>query len=69
LSPLQAAAQSGTTTPNIWSGTPVLPRAGYDRLRDSLVSGSFVDPGTPFEIAVDNCLTEAVVAENLPPLN
>jgi hypothetical protein len=47
----------------------VLPRAGYDRLRDSLVSGSFVDPGTPFEIAVDNCLAEAVVAENLPPLS
>lgn len=45
----------------IWGRTPVLPRAGYDRLRDSLVSGGFVDPGTPFEVAVDNSLAEAVL--------
>ena len=53
----------------IWSDTPVLPRAGYDRLRDGLVSGGFVDPGTPFAVAVDNSLAEAVVAENPPPLD
>jgi NitT/TauT family transport system substrate-binding protein len=47
----------------IWSDTPVLPRAGYDRLHQSLVSGSFVNPGTPFEAAVDNSIAEAVVAE------
>jgi NitT/TauT family transport system substrate-binding protein len=52
----------------IWSDTPVLPRGGYDRLRDSLVSGGFVHPGTPFEVAVDNSLAEAVLAEDLPPL-
>ena len=45
----------------IWGKTPVLPRAGYDRLRDSLVSGGFVHPGTPFEVAVDNTLAEAVL--------
>ena len=44
----------------IWNSTPVLPRAGYDRLRDGLVSGGFVSPGTPFETAVDNSLAEAV---------
>ena len=44
----------------IWNTTPVLPRAGYDRLRDGLVSGGFVSPGTPFEVAVDNSLAEAV---------
>jgi NitT/TauT family transport system substrate-binding protein len=53
----------------IWSDTPVLPHAGYDRLRDSLVSGGFVHPGTPFEVAVDNSLAEAVAAEDLPPLD
>ncbi len=53
----------------IWSDTPVLPRAGYDRLRDSLVSGGFVSPGAPFETAVDNTLAAAVVAEQLPPLD
>jgi NitT/TauT family transport system substrate-binding protein len=45
----------------IWGATPVLPREGYDRLRASLVSGHFVDPGTPFETAVDNSLAEAVL--------
>jgi NitT/TauT family transport system substrate-binding protein len=44
----------------IWNRTPLLPRESYDRLRDSLVSGGFVSPGTPFETAVDNSLTEAV---------
>jgi NitT/TauT family transport system substrate-binding protein len=42
----------------IWSTTPILPREGYDRLRDGLVSGGFVSPGTPFETAVDNSLAE-----------
>ncbi|CAN5244282.1 ABC transporter substrate-binding protein [soil metagenome] len=45
----------------IWNTTPILPRAGYDRLRDGLVSGGFVSPGTPFEIAVDNSLAEDVL--------
>ena len=53
----------------IWGDTPVLPRAGYDRLRDSLVSGGFVSPGATFETAVDNTLAAAVVAEQLPPLD
>jgi NitT/TauT family transport system substrate-binding protein len=44
----------------IWGSSPVLPRAGYDRLLSSLVSGGLVNPGTPFEIAVDNSLAEAV---------
>jgi hypothetical protein len=53
----------------IWGDTPVLPRAGYDRLRDGLVSGGFVSPGATFETAVDNTLAAAVVAEQLPPLD
>lgn len=42
----------------IWNASPILPRSSYDRLRDSLVSGGFVAPGTPFETAVDNTLAE-----------
>jgi hypothetical protein len=53
----------------IWGDTPVLPRAGYDRLRDGLVSGGFVSPGATFETAVDNTLAASVVAEQLPPLD
>ncbi|MGD9880002.1 MAG: ABC transporter substrate-binding protein [Reyranella sp.] len=52
----------------IWSQTPVHPRDGYERLRAGLVSGGFVSPGTPFEMAVDNSLAEQVAAEGLPPL-
>lgn len=44
----------------IWGASPILPRAGYDRLLASLVSGGFVSPGTPFNVAVDNSLAEAV---------
>jgi NitT/TauT family transport system substrate-binding protein len=47
----------------IWGRDPVLPRAGYDRLLSSLVSGGFVAPGTPFSVAVDNSIAEEVVAE------
>ena len=64
-----AAACARYKVLGIWSSTPVLPRAGYKRLLDSLVSGGFVDPGTPFEVAVDNTLAEEVTAQNLPPLD
>lgn len=46
----------------IWGTNPVLPRAGYDRLLSSLVSGGLVNPGTPFDVAVDNSIAEVVVA-------
>jgi len=52
----------------VWGGNPILPRAGYDRLRDGLVSGGFVSPGATFEQAVDNSLAEAVITEHLAPL-
>jgi len=53
----------------IWGSTPVLPRAGYDRLLSSLVSGGFVPTGTPFDVAVDNTLAEQVLAQRPPVLN
>jgi NitT/TauT family transport system substrate-binding protein len=52
----------------IWGSDPRLPRAGYERLRDSLVSGGFVSPGTEFAVAVDNSLAESVIAEAPPSL-
>jgi NitT/TauT family transport system substrate-binding protein len=51
----------------IWNHDPLMRREGYDRLLAGLVSGGFVSPGTPFEVAVDNSLAEASVAED-PPL-
>jgi NitT/TauT family transport system substrate-binding protein len=61
--PILATACERYKTLGIWGHDPILPRAGYDRLRASLVSGGFVDPGTPFEVAVDNSLAEAAMAE------
>ena len=52
----------------IWGRNPILPRAGYDRLKAGLVSGRFVREGAPFEAAVDNSLAEEVVREDPPPL-
>jgi NitT/TauT family transport system substrate-binding protein len=46
----------------IWGRDPVLPRAGYERLVAGMESGGFVDPGTAFEVAVDNTLAEEAVA-------
>ena len=59
-SAILAAACTRYKRLGIWSDTPVLPRAGYDRLRDSLVSGGFVSPGATFDTAVDNTLAAAV---------
>lgn len=58
--PRLAAACARYKALGIWGTTPMLPRAGYDRLLASLVSGSFVSPGTPFDVAVDNSLAAAV---------
>jgi NitT/TauT family transport system substrate-binding protein len=52
----------------IWGKNPILPREGYDRLRNGLISGGFVSPGATFEQAVDNSLAELVIDEKLAPL-
>ena len=49
----------------IWNTVPVLSREGYDRLRASMVSARFVDPGTPFDVAVDNSLAEEIIAAGI----
>ena len=66
--PLLQAAVARYKALGIWGTTPILPRAGYDRLRDGLVSGGFVSPGATFETAVDNTLAEEAIALGLPAL-
>lgn len=51
----------------IWGRNPILPRAGYDRLKDGLVSGGFVK-GTDYVVAVDNSLAEQAVRDDPPAL-
>ncbi len=64
-----AAACTRYKALGIWGTDPVLPRAGYDCLLAGLVSGGFVSPGTPFDVAVDNSLAAEVIAEDPPPLD
>jgi NitT/TauT family transport system substrate-binding protein len=52
----------------IWGRNPIMPRAGYDRLKAGLISSRFVEKGVPFELAVDNSLAEEVVREDPPML-
>lgn len=53
----------------IWGRNPILPRAGYERLRAGLISARFVKAAAPFEQAVDNTLAEEVVREDPPALD
>jgi hypothetical protein len=54
--------------PSAHAGDPHLPRDGSDRLRASLVAGGFISPGTDYEVAVDNSLADAAIAEDPLPL-
>jgi NitT/TauT family transport system substrate-binding protein len=51
----------------IWGRSPILPRDGYERLKNGMISGGFVK-GTDYAIAVDNSLADAAVAEDPPSL-
>ena len=66
---LLRAAVARYRTLGIWGRDPILPRAGYDRLKVGLVSGHFVKQCASFEQAVDNSLADEVVREDPPPLD
>jgi hypothetical protein len=51
----------------VWGRSPILPRDGYERLKDGLVSGGFCR-GVDYAIAVDNSLADAAVAQDPPSL-
>jgi NitT/TauT family transport system substrate-binding protein len=67
--PLPRAAVTRYQALRIWGRNPVLPRAGYERLRAGLISAGFVQYAAPFEQAVDNSLAEEVVREDPPALD
>jgi NitT/TauT family transport system substrate-binding protein len=66
--PLLVAALARYKALGIWGKTPILPRDGYERLKDGLVSGGFCQ-GVDYAIAVDNSLADAAVAEDPPALS
>jgi hypothetical protein len=46
----------------VWGTDPVLPEAGFDRLRRALLGSGFLKRPVPFEECVDNRLAEAAIA-------
>jgi len=52
----------------IWGRNPILPRAGFERLRDAMYSGAFIGRKIPYEECTDLSLAEAVVAEDPPSM-
>ena len=50
----------------VWGKDPHLPREGFERLRDSLVSGGLISIRPEFEDCVENQFADAVIAENPP---
>jgi NitT/TauT family transport system substrate-binding protein len=67
--PLLGASIARYQALGIWGRNPILPRAGYERLRAGLISGRFVKTAAPFEQAVDNSLAEEIVREDSPALD
>jgi NitT/TauT family transport system substrate-binding protein len=52
----------------VWGRDPILPQAGFDRLRAGLLSGGLVRRAPTFEQAVDNRLARSVIEQNPPAL-
>jgi NitT/TauT family transport system substrate-binding protein len=46
----------------VWGRDPILPEAGFDRLRRALLGSGFLSRAVPFAECVDNRLAEAAVA-------
>lgn len=52
----------------IWGRNPVLPRVGFERLRDAMFSGGFIGRRIPYEECVELSLAETVVREDPPSM-
>ena len=50
----------------VWGKDPHLPRAGFERLRDSLFSGGLINHRPEFEDCVHNTFADAAIAEDPP---
>jgi NitT/TauT family transport system substrate-binding protein len=48
-------------TQGVWGADPVLPEAGFERLRRGLVSSGFVSRAVPFSECVDNSLAQRAI--------
>lgn len=62
---LSAAAQRYIEL-GVWGKNPHLPREGFERLQDSLISGSLISHRSEFEDCIENTFADAVIAEDPP---
>ena len=62
---LSAAAQRYIEL-GVWGKDPHLPREGFERLQDSLISGGLISNRSEFEDCVDNTFADTVIAEDPP---
>ena len=65
-SEILAAAAKRYIELGVWGKNPLLPREGFERLQDSLVSGGLVSHRSEFEDCIDNTFADAVIAEDPP---
>ena len=52
----------------IWGRNPILPRAGFERLRDAMFSGGFIGREIPYEECVELSLAEAAIEDDPPSM-
>lgn len=52
----------------VWGRTPLLPREGFERLHDAMLSGGLIESPTTYEACVDTRIAERVIAEDPPAL-
>lgn len=52
----------------IWSRTPLLPREGFERLHDAMLSGGLIGSPTTYDACVETRIAERVIADDPPAL-
>ncbi len=62
--PTLAAAIDRYKALGIWGRTPLLPRDGFERLRDACQSGGLIAGRPAYRACIDNSLAEAVIASD-----
>jgi len=60
---LLACALARYATQEVWGRDPVLPKDGFDRLQQALLSGGFLRRPIPYEACVDNSLALQILSE------
>ncbi len=52
----------------LWSHDPFLPKQGFERLKDALLSGGLIERGAEYGDCVDTSLAQAVIDSNPPSM-